>query len=71
MDWKDLLKEKDPNLFLALQSLLEEVKEYKDIYLKAKNPSIAQLWIALAILYKKHSKKKKKETIPKDLEEKF
>ncbi|MGB9674832.1 MAG: hypothetical protein ACPLX8_01740 [Nanopusillaceae archaeon] len=50
MDWKDNL---DPVLRDFLKSLLEEVKKYKEVYMNSDDPARAQIWIALAILYRK------------------
>ncbi len=50
MDWKDNL---DPVLKDFLKSLLSEVKKYREIYIKAEDPANAQIWVALAILYRK------------------
>ncbi|BBL45914.1 hypothetical protein MJ1_0779 [Nanobdella aerobiophila] len=51
MDWKDNL---DPILKDFLKALLSETKEYKDIYIKSEDPAKAQIWIALALLYRKY-----------------
>jgi len=50
MNWRDEL---DPVLKDFLISLLKEVQKNKDAYLKAEDPAIAQIWVALAILYRK------------------
>lgn len=50
MGWK---KDLDPVLRDYLNSLLKEVEKYKHIYEKADDPGRAQIWIALAILYRK------------------
>jgi len=58
VDWRELLREKDPELYLILSQLVNEIKKYKEVYSKAKNPALAQIWIALAIIYKKIYEKK-------------
>jgi len=50
MSWKDDL---DPVLRDFLISLLKEVQKSKDAYIKAEDPAIAQIWVALAMLYRK------------------
>ena len=76
MGWKKLLEEKDPELYLLLVELIKETHKYREIYRKAKDPAKAQLWLALALLYKKIKEKKKNgdkitEEVVKELEEKF
>jgi len=50
MSWRDDL---DPVLKDFLISLLREVQKNKEAYMKAEDPAIAQIWVALAILYRK------------------
>lgn len=50
MGWKQDL---DPVIKEYLNSLLKEVQKYRDSYLKADDVQIAQLWVALAIIYRK------------------
>ncbi|MEM4511200.1 MAG: hypothetical protein QXD25_00070 [Nanopusillaceae archaeon] len=52
MSWK---KNLDPIIRDFLNTLLREVEEYKDSYLKAEDPATAQIWTALAIIYRKLS----------------
>jgi len=50
MNWKSEL---DPVIKDYLNNLLKEVAEYKKAYSKAKDISRAQIWVALALLYRK------------------
>jgi len=50
MSWRDKL---DPILKDFLNSLLKEVQKNKDAYMEAEDPSIAQIWVALSIIYRK------------------
>lgn len=50
MDWKDNL---DPILKDFLESLLKEVKKYEDAYKNSDNPARSQIWVALALIYRK------------------
>ncbi len=47
MDWKDHL---DPIIKEYLNEILKKTLEYRDAYLKAQDPRIAQLWVAIAFL---------------------
>ncbi len=49
VDWK---QELDPILKDYLNSILKEVIKNRDAYSKAKDKKIAQLWIAIALLYR-------------------
>jgi len=50
MSWRDKL---DPVLRDFLNSLLKEVQKSKDAYMEAEDPSIAQIWVAFSIIYRK------------------
>ena len=56
----------------ALEKELNEISRYKEVYNKADNKAIAQLWIAIANLSKKiselDSKKSKIKKNPKSIE---
>ena len=76
MDWKEILKDEDPDLYIYLQEVLNKVRKYEHIYKKAPNPARAQLWIAIAILYKELKSKKRNnenidEKVIQTLSEKF
>lgn len=47
MDWKDLL---EGGLKSHLNAQLKESMKHKSAYVEAKNPSNAQLWVAIATL---------------------
>ncbi|HIP66868.1 MAG TPA: hypothetical protein EYH09_01975 [Candidatus Nanopusillus sp.] len=49
MDWKTNL---DPLIRDYLNQLLKEVIKYRAAYSKAKDISKAQIWVALALLYR-------------------
>jgi len=51
-DWKSKL---DPVLKDYLNSLLSEVKNFSDSYMSSADPKTAQLWVAIALLYRKLS----------------
>jgi len=50
MNWREKL---DPVLRDFLNSLLKEVQKNKEAYMEAEDPSIAQIWVALSIIYRK------------------
>jgi len=50
MGWKSEL---DPVIKDYLNNLLKEVSKYKEAYSKANDIGRAQIWVALAILYRK------------------
>ncbi|MEM0379239.1 MAG: hypothetical protein QW038_02555 [Nanopusillaceae archaeon] len=52
MSWK---KDLDPVIRDFLNTLLKEVEEHKNAYLKAEDPATAQIWTAIAIIYRKLS----------------
>ena len=49
MDWKTEL---DPVVQEYLNELLKEVIEHRKAYMKARDSSKAQIWVALALLYR-------------------
>jgi len=51
-DWKDYL---DPVYKDYINSLIKESKNHEKAYKKSFDPKIAQIWVALSILYRKIS----------------
>jgi hypothetical protein len=49
-DWK---QELEPFLQMYINELIKESKKHRKAYLKAQNPYLAQMWVAMAILNKK------------------
>lgn len=45
-------KDISPEIKAFLEALVEDAHKHKDVYMKSKNPSAAQIWCALASLSK-------------------
>ncbi len=69
MDWRTKL---DPTLKEHFDTLIKNVHKEKKAYTKAKNPSQAQVWCAIAVLTKQisdmelHINKLEKQITPKE-----
>ncbi|MEO2154741.1 MAG: hypothetical protein ABGW69_02935 [Nanoarchaeota archaeon] len=49
-DWK---QELDEFTKMYLNDIIKETKKHRNAYLKAENPYLAQMWVAIALLNKK------------------